>query len=55
MTTRAHHRSRHYRHLRRVRNAVCGQWLLALIARTLSTVLLMVMARWLHLPIAGGE
>jgi len=54
MATRAHHRSRRSR-LRRVRKAVCGQWLLALIARTLATVLLMVVARWLHLPMPGGE
>jgi hypothetical protein len=55
MATRAHQHSRHSRRLRRVRNAFCGQWLLALIARTLSTVLLMVVARWLHLPLPGGE
>jgi hypothetical protein len=55
MATRAHHRTRHFRRLRRVRNAVCDQWLLALIARTLSTVVLMVIARWLHLPMPGGE
>jgi hypothetical protein len=55
MATRTHHRSRRYRRLRRVRNAVCGQSLLTLIARTLSTVLLMVVARWLHLPMPGGE
>jgi len=55
MATRAHHRSRRSRRLRRVRSAVCGQWLLALTARTLSTVLLMVVARWLHLPMPGGE
>jgi len=54
MATRAHHRSRRSRRLRRVRNAVCGQWLPALIARTLSTVLLMAIARWLHLPVPGG-
>jgi hypothetical protein len=51
MATKAYHRPRH---LRRVRNAVCGQGLLALIARMLSTVLLMVVARWLHLPMPGG-
>jgi hypothetical protein len=51
MATRAHQHSRRPRGLRRV----CGQWLLALIARTLSTVLLMVVARWLHLPVPGGE
>jgi hypothetical protein len=55
MATRAHQHSQRSRHLRSVRNAVCGQWLLALIARTLSTVLLMVVARWLHLPMPGGE
>jgi hypothetical protein len=55
MATRAHHHSRRYRRLRRVRNVVCGQWLLALMARTLSTVLLMVIARWLHLSMPGGE
>jgi hypothetical protein len=55
MATRARQHSRRFRRLRRVCNAVCGQWLLALIARTLSTVLLMVVARWLHLPMPGGE
>lgn len=55
MANRAHHRSRRFRRLRRICNAVCRQWLLALIARTLSTVLLMVVARWLHLPMPGGE
>jgi hypothetical protein len=53
MATRAHRRSRRSRRsrrLRRVRNAVCGQWVLALIARTLSTVILMVVARLLDLP-----
>jgi hypothetical protein len=55
MATRAHQYSRRSRRLRRVHTAACGQWLLALIARTLSTVLLMVVARWLHLPVPGGE
>jgi hypothetical protein len=55
MATKVHHRSRRSRRPLVVRNAVCGQWLLALIARTLSTVLLMVVARWLHLPLPGGE
>lgn len=53
MATRAHQHSR--RSHRRVRNAVCGQWLLSLLARTFSTILLMVVARWLHLPLPGGE
>ena len=55
MATKAHHRPRRSRRGRRVRNAVCGQWVLALIARALSTLLLMVVARWLHLPMPGGE
>jgi hypothetical protein len=55
MATTAHHHSRRSRRLHRVCNAVCGQWLLALIARTLSTVLLMVVACWLHLPMPGGS
>jgi hypothetical protein len=52
MATKAH---QHSRRSRRVRKAVCGQWLLALTTRTLSTVLLMVVARWLHLPMPRGE
>lgn len=55
MATRAHRRSRRFRRLHCVRNAVCGQWLLALFARTLSTILLMIVSRWLHLPMPGGE
>lgn len=55
MATRAHQHSRRSRRLRRFRKAVCGQWLLSLTARTLSTILLMVVARWLHLPMPGGE
>lgn len=47
MATKTH---RHSRRSRRVRKAVCGQWLLALIARTFSTVILMVVARLLDLP-----
>lgn len=55
MATRAHQHSRRSRRLRRPDNVFCGQWLLALIARALSTALLMVVARWLHLPAPGGE
>jgi hypothetical protein len=55
MATRAHQHSRRSRRVHRVRNAVCGEWLLALIGRTLSTVLLMVVARWLNLPTPGGD
>jgi hypothetical protein len=55
MATRAHQHSRRSRCLGRVGNAIFGRWLLALIARTLSTVILMVVARWLHLPMPGGD
>jgi hypothetical protein len=55
MATRAQQHSRRSRRLHRGRNAQFGQWLLALLARTLSTVLLMAIARWLHLPMPGGE
>ena len=55
MATKAHHHSRRSRRLHRVRKAVCGQWLLVLLARTLAAILLMVVARWLHLPGCGGE
>jgi hypothetical protein len=55
MATRAQQHSWRSRRLHRVRNVQCGQWLLALLAHTLSTVLLMVVARWLHLPVPGGE
>lgn len=37
----------HSPRFRRLRNMVCGQWL---VARTLATVLLMIVARQLHLP-----
>jgi hypothetical protein len=55
MATKAHHRSRRTRRLRRVRKAICDQWLIALLARTLTTILLMLVAHWLHLPVPGGE
>lgn len=53
MATKAHHRSRNSR--RRVSKTLAGQWLVALLARTLANVLLMVVAHWLHLPVPGGE
>lgn len=56
MATKAHHHSRRSRRrLRRVRKAVCGQWLLDQLAHVLTTILLMVIAHWLHLPGPGGE
>lgn len=54
MAAKAHYRSRRSRRLRRVCNVICGQWLLVLLARTLTTMLLMLVARWLHLPVSGG-
>jgi hypothetical protein len=54
MAAKAHHHSRRSRRLRRVRKAVCG-WLLVQLAHTLTTVLLMVVAHWLNLPMPGGE
>lgn len=53
MANKSHHHSRRSR--RRVCKTLCGQWFVALLARTLTTVLLMVVARWLHLPVPGGE
>lgn len=53
MATKAHHRSRHVSH--RACKTLTGRWLVALLARTLVNVLLMVVARWLHLPVPGGE
>jgi hypothetical protein len=50
MAVKAHHRSRRYRRLRRARNAVYGQWVLALLARTLASIVIALIARWLHLP-----
>lgn len=55
MAPKAHRHTRRFRRPQRIRNAVCGQWLLVLLARTLATILLMVIARWLHLPMPGGE
>jgi hypothetical protein len=46
MATRAH---QHSRRSRRTRNAVGDQWLVALIARTLATIISMVVARLLGL------
>jgi hypothetical protein len=36
MATKAHHHSRRSRRLRRVRKAVCGQWLLGQLVHTLA-------------------
>lgn len=55
MATKAHQHAQRSRRLRRVRNAARGQWLLALVARSFATILLMVVARWLHLPMPGGK
>jgi hypothetical protein len=53
MATKAHHCSRNSRH--RISKTLAGQWLVALLARTLANVLLMIVARWLHLTVPGGE
>jgi hypothetical protein len=51
MATKAHHHARRSRRrLRRIRKTVCGRWLLDQLARTLTTILLMIVAHWLHLP-----
>jgi hypothetical protein len=55
MATKAHHRKRHSRRLRHVRKTLRGQWLLILLAHTLATIVVMVAAKWLHLPVPGGE
>jgi hypothetical protein len=54
MATKAHHRSRRFRRLRRIRKTVGHQWLLVLVSHTLATLLLMVVARLLPLPGCGG-
>jgi hypothetical protein len=54
MATKAHHRSRLSRRLRRIRRTVSHQWLLVLLSHTLATLLLMVVARLLPLPGCGG-
>lgn len=51
MATKTHHRSRRSRRIRRVRKAICRQWLARLVAHTLAIIVLMLVARWLHLPV----
>lgn len=51
MATKAHHRSRRSRRMRRIRKAICRHWLARLVARTLAILVLMFVARWLHLPV----
>jgi hypothetical protein len=51
MATKAHHHERRpRRRLRRIRKAVCGQWLLDLLAHTLASIVVALVASWLHLP-----
>ncbi len=50
MATKAH---RHTRRPHRAHNTSRSQWLMALVARTLASLLLMVVARWLRLPSCG--
>jgi hypothetical protein len=51
MATKAHRRSRRSRRLDKKFDA---HWLLVLLARTLASLLLMVVTQWLHLPSCGG-
>jgi hypothetical protein len=47
MATKAHHHSRRSRHRH---NKFEAHWLLVLIARTLASIIVALVARWLHLP-----
>lgn len=51
MATKAHGHTRRPRPAHNTNSR--GQWLIALVARTLASLLLMVVARWLHLPSCG--
>lgn len=54
MATKAHRRTRHIRRRNRVRRFE-GQWLIALLARTLASIVVMVVARLLGLTAYGGH
>jgi hypothetical protein len=47
MATKAH---RHSRRSRRLHSKFEAHWLLVLIARTLASIVVALVARWLHLP-----
>jgi hypothetical protein len=55
MATKAHHRSQRLHRLGRVHRKFKGQWLFVLIARTLATILTMIVAHLLELPTCGGK
>lgn len=50
MATKSHHRAAPHRTLR---PSSYRQWLLKLAARTFTTIVLMIVSRWLHLPLSG--
>lgn len=49
MATKSHPHSTRQR-ARHVGAAVCRHWLVVLGARTVTTIVLMIVARWLHMP-----
>jgi hypothetical protein len=54
MATKAHRHTRHTRRRNRVQRFE-GQWLVVLLARTLATIIVMVVARLLGLTAYGGH
>jgi hypothetical protein len=54
MATKAHRLTRHRSRFSRLRQALSGDWLLALIARMIATILVAILTRWLHLPAHWG-
>ncbi len=52
MATKSHPHSTRQR-ARHVGAAVCRHWLVVLGARTVTTIVLMIVARWLHMPPPG--
>jgi len=54
MATKARHRTLWRRGGRGGNTAYC-QLMVAVIARCMSSIVLMIVARWLHVPLPGGE
>jgi hypothetical protein len=55
MATKAHHHSRRSGRLHRARDAIRDQWLVTLLARTLASIAVMIVARLLGLTTHGGR
>jgi hypothetical protein len=55
MVTKAYHLPRRRSRQRRLHRKSEARWLLILIARTLATILTMVVARFLDVPTCGGH